>query len=105
MLYAGIFLQVAGSNTASIIMMVGMVAVMYFFMIRPQQKKQREQRKFIDELKKGDEVVTLGGMCGKVIEIDDKKIHLEVAPRVKIAFERNSISYESTKVLKEEVKK
>jgi len=103
MIYESLLLQSASpfQNAGSILMMVGMFAVMYFFMIRPQQKKQKEQRQFTEDLKKGDEVVTLGGMHGKITEIDTKTVTLEVAPRLKILFDRTAISLENTKALTE----
>ncbi len=108
MSYLGILLQASGSSfqgTAQILLMVGMFAVMYFLMLRPQQKKQKAQRKFTEEMRKGDDVVTMSGMHGKITEMDDKIVTLEVAPRVKITFDRSSISYEATKALKGEEKK
>ncbi len=60
-----------GDATSSIIMMVALVGVFYFFFIRPQQKKAKETKKFREGLKKGDKIVTIGGIHGKVIEIKE----------------------------------
>jgi len=68
-----------GSGMASLIpMMVLFFAVIYFFMIRPEQKKQKELDKMREALKKGDEVVTIGGICGTVYKILDKKVVVKI---------------------------
>lgn len=69
------------------------IAVFYFFMIRPQQKKQKEREKVLDALKKGDRVVTIGGLHGTVVEINaEKKTVLIDAGGVKLRFDRSAIS-------------
>ena len=68
-----ILLQAQSNGMFSIIMMVGMIAVFYFFMIRPQQKKTADQKKMVDELKEGDEIVTFGGMHGKIVAKDETR--------------------------------
>ena len=77
--------------------LVAMVAIFYFFMIRPQQQKQKDQKKFIQEVKKGDKVVTVGGIHGKVISVNDMTIILEVDRGAKITFEKSSLSLEASK--------
>lgn len=85
-------LQAAGGNNMSfLIMMVGMFAVMYFFMIRPQQKKQKEQQKMVEELKVGDDVVTAGGLHGKVLSKDEKTITISVGGGARLTFEKHAI--------------
>ena len=69
----------------------------YFFMIRPQQKKQKEQKKFIEEVKKGDQVVTIGGVHGRIAEIEGDTVILEVEKGGRIKFSKSAISMESTK--------
>ena len=78
-------------------MMVAMFAILYFFMIRPQQKKAKEQKKFTEEIKKGDYVVTIGGAHGRVAEIEDDTFILEVERGARIKFSKSAISMESTK--------
>lgn len=73
------------------------ILIMYFFMIRPQQKKQKETKKFIDEIKKGDDVVTIGGAHGRVAELEGDTFILEVEKGGRIRFSKSSISMESTK--------
>ena len=74
-----------------IIMMVAIFAIMYFFMIRPQQKKQKEIMTFRNNLTIGQEVVTAGGIYGKIKELDVTTVTLEIASGVKIKIDRNSI--------------
>jgi preprotein translocase subunit YajC len=75
----------------------GIAIVFYFFMIRPQQKKQKDQKKFIEELKKGDMVVTVGGIHGKIVDQNDVSVTLDIDRGTKIKFEKSSISLESSK--------
>lgn len=75
----------------------GIALVFYFFMIRPQQKKQKDQKKFINEIKKGDSVVTIGGMHGKVYSLTDETVTIEVDKSVKLTFEKSSISLDASK--------
>jgi len=71
--------------------------VFYFFMIRPQQKKQKQQKKFIEELKKGDTVVTIGGIHGKIVDQNETSVTLDIDRGTKIKFDKTSISLESSK--------
>lgn len=83
---------------------IGMVAIFYFFFIRPQQKKQKDQKKFIGEIKKGDHVVTLGGIHGKVVEVNDQTITLDVDRGNKLTLEKSSVSLEASKRMSEKDK-
>ncbi len=87
----------ASGGTINFILIGGILLVFYFFMIRPQQKKQKDQKKFLGEIKKGDMVVSIGGVHGKVTAIDDTTITLEVDRGARIKFEKSSISLESSK--------
>jgi len=98
-----ILLQV-NNQVQSYIMMGLLALVFYFFMIRPQIKKQKDQKKFVEELKKGDKVVTTAGIHGKIVEIADTTILVEVDNGVKIRFDKAAISLESSKVLNAEKK-
>ena len=86
-----IMLQAGGGNFSMIIVMVAIFAIMYFFMIRPQQKKQKEIMNFRNNLTVGQEVVTAGGIYGKIKELDVTTVTLEIASGVKIKIDRNSI--------------
>ena len=79
------------------IFMVAIIGVFYFFMIRPQQKKAKDQKKFIDEIKKGEDVVTIAGIFGRVAEIEGDTIILEVERGGRIKMLKSGISMESTK--------
>ncbi|HYK64434.1 MAG TPA: preprotein translocase subunit YajC [Patescibacteria group bacterium] len=68
------------------------VAVMYFLVFRPQNKKAQEQAKMLAALKRNDEVVTTGGIVGRINEVGDKIITLEVAPNVRVRIERSHIA-------------
>ena len=68
------------------------VAVMYFLVFRPQNKKAQEQAKMLSTLKRNDEVVTTGGIIGRIHEVGDKVLTLEIAPNVRIRVERSQIS-------------
>ena len=74
-----------------------MVLVFYFFMIRPQQKKSKDQKKFTDEIKRGDYVVTIGGAHGHVAEMEGDTFILEVEKGGRIKFNKSAISMEATK--------
>lgn len=80
-----------GDPMMSIIMMVAMVAVFYFLLIRPQQKKAKEHQNMIAAIKKGDEVITGGGLIGKVTGISDKLITLEVSEKVRVRVLKNQV--------------
>ena len=67
------------------------VVVFYFFMIRPQMKRQKEVRKFRESLAKGDKVVTTGGIYGKIVEVKETTIILEIAKDVNIVVDKNGI--------------
>ena len=74
-----------------LIMMVLIIVVMYFFMIRPQQKKQKELAKFRSSLQKGDKIVTIGGIYGKIADINDQYVTVEVGGDVRIKFDKSAI--------------
>ena len=86
-----VMLQSGGADYSFLIMMVAIFAIMYFFMIRPQNKKQKEIANFRKSLQVGQQVVTAGGIYGKVKEIDDKVVVVEIASGIKIRVDRNSI--------------
>ena len=85
--------QTGGFDATFLIMIVAIFAIMYFFMIRPQQKKQKEIQKFRNSLEPGMEVVTYGGLHGTIKEIDDAKniVVLEIARDVKVKVEKTHL--------------
>ncbi len=91
-----------GANYTQFIMLAGMVAIFYFFFIRPQQKKQKDQKKFIEAIKKGDQVVTLGGIHGKIVTMEGSTVTLDVDRGNKLTVEKSSISLDSSKKVSED---
>jgi preprotein translocase subunit YajC len=80
------------SIVPTLVMFGGIFLVMYFFMIRPQQKKQKEARKFRDNLKEGDNVITIGGVHGKVSDVSDTSVVVIVESGAKLRFEKSAIA-------------
>jgi preprotein translocase subunit YajC len=80
-----------GGNSGFLIMMLLLFVVMYFFMIRPQQRKQKELRKFRESLQKGDKVVSSGGIYGTIVELKDHYALVEVDQNVKIRIDKSTI--------------
>ncbi|MBX6394123.1 MAG: preprotein translocase subunit YajC [Alicyclobacillaceae bacterium] len=79
-------------NYSGILSIIVMFAIFYFLLIRPQQKRQKERQAMLSQLKKGDRVVTIGGIHGTIVDLDDDKVTLRVAETTKIVFERSAIS-------------
>ena len=75
--------------------------IIYFFMIRPQSKKAKEQKTFLENIQKGDRVVTIGGIHGRIVEIKDDSFLLEVDSTTKLKIEKSVISTDFTKALQE----
>ena len=81
-----------GSNLTSFLPIILMFVVLYFLMIRPQMKRQKEQKSMMEALAKGDEVVTAGGMLGKVSKVTDAYLTLEIAPGTEIMVQKVSVT-------------
>jgi preprotein translocase subunit YajC len=78
--------------------MIGMIVVVfYFFMIRPQMKKAKQEKTFKESLNKGDKVVTIGGVHGKIIEVNETTFIIEIDNNVKVKVEKSAISADATK--------
>lgn len=87
-----------GGNPAGMFIMMGAVMIVfYFFMIRPQSKKAKEQKTFLDSLKKGDKVVTIGGIHGKILKVGEDSFLIEVDSSTKLKVEKSAVSYDFTK--------
>ena len=90
------FLQAAESTTAgfamSVMPFVLIIIIFYFFIIRPQNKKQKETQKMLDALKKGDKVVTIGGIHGVISSVKEHSVIVKVDDNAKIEFNRSAIS-------------
>jgi preprotein translocase subunit YajC len=72
--------------------MVLMVVIFYFLLIRPQQKKAKEQRQFLENLKRGDRVITAGGIIGEIVAINDQILTLEIGDKVRVEVGRGYIA-------------
>ncbi|CAA6821443.1 MAG: Preprotein translocase subunit YajC (TC 3.A.5.1.1) [uncultured Aureispira sp.] len=77
-------------------LMVGM-AIMYFFIIRPSAKEQKDQKEFSSNLKKGSKIITIGGVHGTIVSLEEDKLTLLIAPKTIITVQRSAISLEQTK--------
>lgn len=80
-----------GGGFSGIIMIVLLILVFWLFMIRPQQKKQKEIKKFREGLTKGDKIVTAGGIYGKITDINETSFVVEIAPGVKITVDKGCV--------------
>lgn len=82
-----------GTGIMNTIIMFGlMFVILYFMIIRPQQKRQKERQKMIENLKKGDKVITSGGIHGTISGIDEKTLLVEIADKVKVKVDRASVA-------------
>ncbi|MCS6999307.1 MAG: preprotein translocase subunit YajC [Bacteroidota bacterium] len=81
-----------GQLISTLVMFGLIIAVFYFFIVRPQQKRQREMKKMLDELKRGDRVITSAGIHGTVTDIDDKTVVVQIADNVRVRFEKVAIA-------------
>ncbi|WP_207433834.1 preprotein translocase subunit YajC [Sabulibacter ruber] len=86
-----------GANVYANFLFIGLIIlVFYFFMVRPQQKKAKDQKKFREELKRGMNVVTIGGLHGRLLSIDDDTVWIEVDKGIKLKFDKVAIAMEPT---------
>jgi preprotein translocase subunit YajC len=93
----------AGESWVSFLPLIGIAVVMYFFMIRPQQRKAADAKKFRESIAKGSTIVTIGGLHGKVLDLTDEAVTIEVDKGTRLKFDRSAIARE-VKPAKEVVK-
>ncbi len=102
------FLQIVpeGDNSGimNIIFLVVIFVIFYFFMVRPQNKKRKELQNLRDNLKKGDSIVTIGGIHGKVVDVKETTVIINIDTNTKIKVDKSSISLDSSTKLTEENK-
>jgi preprotein translocase subunit YajC len=79
------------SPYSSLIFFAAIILIFYFFMIRPQMKKQKEMKNYREALKKGDKVVTAGGIYGRIAEVSDRTVMLEIDQNIKVKVDKGSI--------------
>jgi preprotein translocase subunit YajC len=80
------------SSLMSLLPLILMFVVLYFIMIRPQMKRQKEHKAMVDALAKGDEVVTAGGLYGKINKVGESNLHIEVAQGVEVMVQRQAVT-------------
>jgi preprotein translocase subunit YajC len=80
------------SSLMSLLPLILMFVVLYFIMIRPQMKRQKEHKAMVDALAKGDEVVTAGGLYGKISKVGESNLHIEVAEGVEVMVQRQAVT-------------
>lgn len=81
-----------GDPVSSMLFFIGLLALMYFLLIRPQQKRAKEHKKMVEALAKGDEVVTNGGLLGKITEVGEQYVSLEIANNIEVKLQRQAIA-------------
>jgi preprotein translocase subunit YajC len=86
-----------GGGAMQLVFLVAIIVVFYFFMIRPQMKKQKQEKEFRESLQKGAKVVTIGGIHGRIIEVNDTTFMIEIDTNVKVRLEKSAISADATK--------
>lgn len=89
-----------GGNYTQIIFLVAIIAIFYFFMIRPQNKKRKELMNFRSNLKKGDDVITQGGIHGNIVSVSDSTVTLSVDGNTKIKVEKEFVYSNSSAITK-----
>ena len=89
-----ILLQSFGSGLAQLFFPIAIVVVAYFFILRPEQTRRKKQSEFVANLKKGDMVITAGGLHGKIVLIEETTVTLDIDRGTKVKFDKNSISFE-----------
>ena len=94
-----ILLQASGFGLQQLLPLGLIILVMYFFMIRPQMKKQKDQKKFADDLKKGDKVITTAGLHGRIADIGDTTVVIDTEMGSKLKFDKSAISLDASKTL------
>ncbi|MCC7029888.1 MAG: preprotein translocase subunit YajC [Chitinophagaceae bacterium] len=87
----------------NVVFMVGMIGVMYFFLIRPQMKRAKEQKEFSNSTNVGDMIVTTAGIHGKIVKIDDGTLSLEVDRNTILKIDKSAVSMEMTAALRKKM--
>lgn len=91
----------SGGGYSMLIFLGLMILVFYFFMIRPQQKKQKQIQKFRENIKRGDKIVTIGGIHGKIVDVQDTTFVIEISDNVKVTIEKAAVAIDGNDVKKQ----
>jgi len=86
----------SGSGWSSILMLVAIVVIFYFFMIRPQSARSKKEKQFRESLQKGQKVITISGVHGKIVEVKETTIILEISHDVQIEVEKSAVAIDTT---------
>ena len=95
-MFLTLLLQASGEGITQLLFPVAIALVVYFFMIRPQQRRSSDAKKFRESLAKGSSVVTIGGLHGKIVDLSEESVIVEVDKGVRLRFDRTAIAREST---------
>ena len=82
-----------------LVFLVAIIVVFYFFMIRPQMKKQKQEKEFRESIQKGAKIVTIGGIHGRILEVNETTFMVEIGTNVKVRLEKSAISADATRTL------
>ncbi|MBN1251826.1 MAG: preprotein translocase subunit YajC [Bacteroidales bacterium] len=100
LLYVLMMAPKEGENPlVSLLPLVLIIAVFYFFMIRPQMKKQKDLRKFRETIKNGDKILTIGGIYGKVVETSEKTVIIEVENKMRLKVDKTALAIDATDLM------
>jgi preprotein translocase subunit YajC len=81
-----------GAFTGTLVMFLLIIFIFYFLIIRPQQKRQKDRQRLLESVQKGDKIITVSGLHGEVVGLDDKTILLKVSDNVKLKFDRSAVN-------------
>lgn len=84
--------QQGGGFGSLMVLLLPLMLVWYFFLIRPQQKKEKEKKRMLEEMKKGDNIMTIGGIFGEVVQVKDNRITIKIADKTNIEVSKTAIS-------------
>jgi len=100
LLYVLLMAPKEGENPlVSLLPLVLIIVVFYFFMIRPQMKKQKDLRKFRETIKNGDKILTIGGIYGKVVETSEKTVIIEVENKMRLKVDKTALAIDSSSLM------
>lgn len=88
--------QEGGGGFGSLIFLLLIIVIFYLFFIRPQMKRSKDQKKFRENLKKGDKIITIGGLHGKIVEVQDTTFTIEVAENIRLRVEKTAVAMDGT---------
>lgn len=89
----------SGSSLYSFLPLILIVVVFYLFFIRPQMKKSKEQKKFRESLEKGQKIITIGGIHGKIVELQETTVTIEVEGQVRLRIEKSAVAIDNSQTL------